>query len=130
MTGLIIATGLDSGCRGRVSRTIRFFSRPTWGAARPTPSAEYMVSNRSATRVRRASSKAVMGSAVFFRTGSGHTMISRTMAFSCNRWGRGAATEGSVREISGVLNAEAVVPEDQGGLGERLVDRLGAPQEL
>ena len=56
------------------------FSTPTWGAARPTPSAAYMVSAMSSSSLRMPSSTRSTGWAISLRTGSGQMTMSRTMA--------------------------------------------------
>src|SRR5258707_1251542 len=59
-----------------------FLRTPICGAASPTPSAEYIVSNMSFTRARIDSFTSPTGEAFFFRIGSGQIRISRTMLFS------------------------------------------------
>jgi len=61
------------GClrSGEVSMTITRSCTSTWVAARPTPSAAYMVSSRSSTRRRMRSSTACTGRATVCSRGSG-----------------------------------------------------------
>ena len=61
------------------SKTNTRRSTPTWQAARPTPSAAYMVATMSATRVRRSSSYAVTSACGRCITGVPQRVIGRTV---------------------------------------------------
>src|SRR5580658_8693643 len=62
------------------SMTVRRFETPTCGPARPMPCDAYMVSNMSATSLRRWASNSVTGSPGCERTGSGYFRIFRIIA--------------------------------------------------
>src|ERR671931_253536 len=105
--------GRDSGCRGRVSRTITRLSTPTCGAARPTPSAAYIVSNRSFTSARMGSSTRATDEAFFFRMGSGQIRMSRTMCGTlyCRPETGATGEQRSIDQMARVAGAEPVIAQ-------------------
>src|SRR5512133_1407440 len=126
-----------SGCRGETSMTMTRLDSPICGAARPTPSAAYIVSAMSSRRRRRSSSTRSTGFATSCRTGSGQMTISRTIRVlsgsprprSNIRARRAHARRGSVAEAPQVLGAQRVVGEDLAGVGDDVEDLAQAGLE-
>src|SRR5215217_3292859 len=119
------------------------WSTPICGAASPTPSAAYIVSNMSFTSARVESSTFVTGLAFCFRMGSGQMRISRTMeALLTPRARTGNPVRAalprpgawdvhplSVEQAACVLGAQSVIPQGLGRLGQDAPNLLRAVLE-
>ena len=107
-SGLTITIFCGGSSLPAQSITATRWAMPTWVAARPTPAASYMVSNRSSTSFLKAASKTVIGLAGMRRRGSGSwRMVSRAMAAASGD----AMCEKACSSRRKRLTAKALVPQ-------------------